>query len=192
MVFIKSKNILNYIIRLFCFSLVVKCAFFYIGGLMLFVFFPLFWIVFKIEILAVKTLNHYELMSYDEFDMFPSNFEINILVCLTAFISLYILAKVFGIFKKLDKLNFFVSLFIIVLISLMLIECGKIPYLVSDEIYANGLDYSGTMYLLIPAFLLYKFFNFLTQKFPTPFKQIGYFFSIEFYRDLYRKLKNKI
>ena len=43
------------------------------------------------------------------------------------------------------------------------------------------------------AWLLRKFFNFMTKKFPTPFKQIGYFFSVEFYRDLFKKIiKNRV
>ena len=47
------------------------------------------------------------------------------------------------------------------------------------------------VYTIIPAYLVFLFFNFLTKKFSTPFKQIGYFFSVEFYKDLYKKLLTK-
>jgi hypothetical protein len=48
------------------------------------------------------------------------------------------------------------------------------------------------MYSLIPAFLLYKFFGFLTKKYPFPFKKIGYYTSKEFPKDLYSKIKGKL
>lgn len=115
-------------------------------------------------------------------------------------VTTYWFAKILKIFKKLSVLNlgFLVEFFIIILISvisyfLLIIGFG-IPkdYLMTDIYKENTILTIIYTSSLIPAFLLYKFFNFLTRKFPTPFKQIGYFFSIDFYRDLYRKLKNKI
>ena len=189
MEFIENNKIIDYLIRLICFYVVVKFGFYYVGCLLAIVFIPLFFILSIAEDYVKKCLNYSQIGLFDSI-MFSEEF-ISIFVYLSAILTFYVLAKIFGIFKKLDKLNFFVSFFIIVLISLLLIKAGEIDFLVSNIVYENGLKYANTMYMLIPAFLLYKFFNFLTKKFPTPFKQIGYFFSIEFYKDLYKKLLNK-
>ena len=38
---------------------------------------------------------------------------------------------------------------------------------------------------------LYKYFQYLTKKHPTPFEKIGYYCSIEFYKGLFKKYKNE-
>ena len=125
-----------------------------------------------------------------KYDIIDYNFTFEI--CTIAFVTLYLLAKIFGIFKKLDKLNIFISLVIVSSISYLLILAGRMNFLVDEQTYQDGLEYAYTMYLLIPAFLLYKFFGFLTIKFPVPFKKIGYYTSIEFPKDLYIKIRKRI
>ena len=102
---------------------------------------------------------------------------------------MYIPAKIFGIFKIMEKYGLKIELTILIILSILI-------YLVINHtgISQNSLNDFGGIHLVrdfIFAWLFRKFFNFLTKKFPTPFKQIGYFFSIEFYKDLYKKLLNK-
>ena len=85
-------------------------------------------------------------------------------------LAIYCMAKIFGIFKLLDNMHIKNQILMVLFIS-------------------SIFEFSNlfTVFCFLPAWLLRKFFNFLTKKFPTPFKQIGYFFSLEFYKDLFRK-----
>ncbi len=147
-----SKNIEEYLLRVFCLILVAKCFFSNLVGVFGLIVLPIIIIemIFKPDLTQPDLETTIPVAEFTTFDMY-----------LLIFATLYILAKIFGIFKKLDKLNIFTSLIIVSEIS-----C-----------------------LLIPAFLLYKFFGFLTVKFPVPFKKIGYYTSIEFPKDLYSKIK---
>ena len=145
-----SKNIAEYLLRVICFMLTIKCCFFYLLGVLGLPALP----IVMLSILFLK-------LKYSEWQIINYNFYFEMFI--VSFVTLYILAKIFGIFKKLDKLNIFTSLIIVSEISCLL--------------------------TLIPAFLLYKFFGFLTIKFPVPFKKIGYYTSIEFPKDLYLKIK---
>jgi hypothetical protein len=178
-----SKNIAEYLLRVFCFILIIKYWFIEVSTIGLLLSTPIYILESLLETYRLKIQN----IKYDDFG------NITIFdICLIAFFTLYFLAKIFGIFKKLDKLNLFASFIIISVISYLLILVGRINFLVDEITYRNGLEYAYTMYLLIPAFLLYKFFGFLTQKFPFPFEKIGYYTSIEFPKDLYSKIKGKI
>ena len=42
---------------------------------------------------------------------------------------------------------------------------------------------------IFSAFLLNIFFNFLTKKFPKPFEKIGYICSVDFFKDIFKKVK---
>jgi len=176
-----GKNIVEYLLRVFCFILVVKCLFHNIGSIFVLLLFPIIFTLLIIMGIFIDTDNISEIQSW--------NIYTNVFVYVSSFFTLYFLAKIFGIFKKLDKLNIFVTLTIISIISYLLILVGRINFLVDEITYRDGLEYAYTMYLLIPAFLLYKFFGFLTQKFPFPFKKIGYYTSIEFVKDLCSKIK---
>ena len=121
-----------------------------------------------------------------------------VLVGTIAYISsLYFCAKIFGIFKFLEKHKLWIEIIGIVIISITMyfflqftspMPQGAAPAYTLKEHIQDVTTPATSFYL---AWLLKKFFNFLTKKFPTPFKQIGYFFSIEFYKDLYKKLLNK-
>ncbi len=174
-----SKNIVEYLLRVFCFLITVKFCFVYFADTLSLLALP-------IVIISLIYAN----IRHPENEIIDYNFTFEIYT--VSFVTLYFLAKIFGIFKKLDKLNLFASFIIISVISYLLILVGRINFLVDEITYRNGLEYAYTMYLLIPAFLLYKFFGFLTQKFPFPFEKIGYYTSIEFPKDLYSKIKGKI
>ena len=101
----------------------------------------------------------------------------------------YVIAKFCGLFKYFSQFKFWKSFLILLVISYIL------NYLITNNIHILPEKYiADDSYIpltIIPSYLVYLFFNFLTKKFPTPFKQIGYFFSVEFYKDLYKKVLNK-
>ncbi len=100
----------------------------------------------------------------------------------------YLAVKLCGLFKKINHLNFFSALFIVILTDILYcysktITIQLFPFKV---VFSNQLE---IFLVVLPCFIIFKFFNGLAETIPTPFKQIGYFFSIEFYKDLYKKLK---
>ena len=101
----------------------------------------------------------------------------------------YVIAKFCGLFKYFSQFKFWKSFSILLIISIIL----NYFYMLNLHTFQLNHNIKDTepVYTIIPAYLVYLFFNFLTKKFPTPFKQIGYFFSIEFYKDLFKKLINK-
>ena len=151
-----SKNIVEYLLRVFCFLITVKFCFVYFADTLSLLALP-------IVIISLIYAN----IRHPENEIIDYNFTFEIYTVSLSFI-------------------------IISVISYLLILVGRINFLVDEITYRNGLEYAYTMYLLIPAFLLYKFFGFLTQKFPFPFEKIGYYTSIEFPKDLYSKIKGKI
>ena len=100
----------------------------------------------------------------------------------------YVIAKIFGIFKYIDKLkNLITKFLVLILISFL---SSVILFI---KISNNGIDLplslhlSLTLFGLIPAYLLYKYFQYLTKKYPTPFEKIGYYCSIELYKSLFKR-----
>ena len=106
--------------------------------------------------------------------------------------SSYFFAKIFGIFKKLDGLNGWLSFLIILLISNIYLNTYN--YIDNNGLFGHNIkiSYSTIDWSLIPAFLLYKYFQYLTKKHPVPFEKIGYYFSIEFYKNIFDKLMSRI
>ena len=101
----------------------------------------------------------------------------------------YILAKLCGILKYFSQFKFWKSFLFLLVISVgyyyfayLNLHTFKLNY---EADTAGGMGISVT---IIISYIVYLFFNFLTKKFPTPFNQIGYFFSNEFYKDLYKKI----
>ena len=103
----------------------------------------------------------------------------------------YIIAKFCGIHKYFSQFKFWKSLIFLIITSALayyfcnLTSC-KFGFYVKENTYAEI-----SIYTIIPSYLTYLFFNFLTKKFPTPFRQIGYFFSNQFYIDMFRKIQKK-
>ncbi len=100
----------------------------------------------------------------------------------------YIMAKLFRIFKFIDNLKTgmlkkILFLILISMLSFLILLFTGFKYLDENERYII----SSSIFGLVPAFFLYKFFQYLTKKYPKPFKQIGYYCSIEFWKNLFFK-----
>ena len=104
----------------------------------------------------------------------------------------YVLAKLCGINKYFSQFKFWKSLIFLIIISTLAyyfcslnLHTFKFNF---EDINSNATE---SVITIIPSYLTYLFFNFLTKKFPTPFEQIGYFFSNKFYIDLFKKIRSK-
>ena len=113
-----------------------------------------------------------------------------IAIAIFMFIPFYVLPKICGLFKKLDNLNIFLAIIVILLVD--------IAYSYSQELTIQliplkfSLSKPDFTFWLIWFFFIYKFLNFLTRIFPVPFKKIGYIFSIELIKDIYKDVKKDI
>ncbi len=111
-----------------------------------------------------------------------------ILSILIWIIYLYISLKICGLFKKLDNLNFLNSLIFVIILNLIFnysinTTVQIIPFKIS---YTSG----SFLYIIIIYFIYYRILNWLGKKYPNTFGKIGYYFSIECYKNLFKKLKN--
>ena len=104
----------------------------------------------------------------------------------------YVLAKLCGINKYFSQFKFWKSLiFLIIISALAYYFCSLNLHTFRfnfEDINSGAMESVAT---IIPSYLTYLFFNFLTKKFPKPFEQIGYFFSNQFYIDMFRKIQKK-
>lgn len=104
----------------------------------------------------------------------------------------YIFAKICGLFKKLDSLKKWQGFLILFLISFLCYEIAdsfdKHRLVHSDII--GGIGFAG--FTLIPSYLFYLYLNHLTKKYPKPFEKIGYYTSIQFWKDIFKKLCNQL
>ena len=102
----------------------------------------------------------------------------------------YVIAKFCGLFKYYSQFKFWKSFLMLLILSFVL------NYFYMLNLHTFKLNYNikdtQDVYSIIPAYLVYLFFDFLTKKFPKPFEQIGYFFSIEFYKNLFKKYFNNL
>ncbi len=104
----------------------------------------------------------------------------------------YIIAKFCGIHKYFSQFKFWKSLiFLIIISALAYYFCCLDLYKFRFNVEESAYEELSAIYTVIPSYLTYLFFNFLTKKFPTPFEQIGYFFSNQFYIDMFRKIQKK-
>ncbi len=181
------KNILKFtgllIFIRYCFEKILI-----LGGICLFLF------MFFLEIISKP---FYKINEENLFLELIVNLSIAIVGIIAYISTLYICAKIFGIFKFLEKYKLWIEIIGIVLISIIMyfflqytspMPQGAAPAYTLKEHIHDVTTPAASFYL---AWLLRKFFNFLTKKFPTPFKQIEYFFSIEFYKDLLKKIMKK-
>ena len=104
----------------------------------------------------------------------------------------YVLAKLCGINKYFSQFKFWKSLiFLIIISALAYYFCSLNLHTFRfnfEDINSGAMESVAT---IIPSYLTYLFFNFLTKKFPKPFTKIGYFFSNQFYIDLFKKIQKK-
>ena len=125
-------------------------------------------------------------------EILNSYFDILLFIPLCSPFASYLLAKTFGMFNYIDnlKVNLFKKLLLLMLISILSFLILFIRYRISEDV-DFALKIASLIFTLIPVFLLYKYFQFLTKKCPIPFEKIGYYCSIEFYKGLFNKYKNK-
>lgn len=104
----------------------------------------------------------------------------------------YFMAKIFGIFRYIDELKkrIAIKIGILFLISLASFAIMFLRFKLDGDTNPAAF-YAFYIFGLVPAFFLYKYFNYLTMKYPVPFKKIGYYSSVEFYKDLWRKIRKK-
>ena len=104
----------------------------------------------------------------------------------------YFFAKICGLFKKLDNLKKGKRILIIILT----ITIGAITHAILDKFnissYENRFSFMLANYELIPAYLMHLFFNHLGKKHPGTFGRIGYYCSVEFYKEIFKKIITKI
>jgi len=105
-------------------------------------------------------------------------------------LTVYVIAKFCGLFKYLSQFKVWKSFSILLLLSVML----NYFFMLNLNTFKLNYNVKNTeiVYAIIPAYFVFLFLNFLTKKFPTPFEQIGYLFSFEFYKNLFKRIsKNK-
>ena len=104
----------------------------------------------------------------------------------------YFFAKICGLFKKLDSLKKGKRILIIILT----ITIGAITHAILDKFnissYENRFSFMLANYELIPAYLMHLFFNRLGKKHPHTFGRSGYYCSVEFYKEIFKKIITKI
>ena len=102
----------------------------------------------------------------------------------------YLIAKISGIFKKLDKLNFILGLIIICLLNCIL----NISLNFSIQTAPLKITYNpdgGFWYFYPLLFVYYRILNWLGKKFPNTLGKIGYYCSIELYKGLFKRITSK-
>lgn len=108
----------------------------------------------------------------------------------------YVYAKLFGLFKYVDefKICFILKCCAIAFLAVIIaFVSGIFNYLcLFKENGFYGIFFVGLPLLFMPfSFLMYKFFQFLTKKYPVPFEKIGYYSSIEFWRKTFSSFLGK-
>jgi len=121
-------------------------------------------------------------------NIFTHELEDELFIMMVAvFIYFYIVIKICGLFKKLDNLNFFLSLPIVILLDIIF-EIWI--FFTNIQIFPLKFSFHKPyfVYYIIIYYIIYKIFNILAKKFPMPFGRIGYYTSIEFWRSIAVKI----
>lgn len=118
-----------------------------------------------------------------------------ILLCITSPFVCYLTAKLFGMFSYIDKLKIALTFKVLLVALISFVSFGIMYFDIKsfDSFHVINISSHFPYFIfgLVPAFFLYKYFNYLTMKYPVPFKKIGYYSSVEFYKDLWRKIRKK-
>ena len=179
----------KYLARIVVYCLGIKYLYLYACILTLVLMFPFgFFIYYLLDYpLSVLLENYY---NYRHGFYFEDSAYIESYMIVISFFATYIMAKICGLFKKLDKVNFFVSLGIIIGITFLSYYFAEFKPTSTDDIYnLVSESFYPPAFVLIPCFILYKILYFLGKKYPIPFNRIGYYCSIEFFRDLIGKIR---
>ncbi len=177
----KQKTILEGIIRSCAFLIVVRELERYA---LIYITIPL---AYFVSICASAIMPEFNFPTSEEFDNAIVIPTIVFVIFICYAFNTYILAKLCGILKYFSQFKFWKSCFFLLIVSISLFYFYILNLHTFKLNYTHTLEAVGVL-TIIPAYVVYLFFNFLTKKFPTPFNQIGYFFSNEFYKDLYKKI----
>ena len=151
------------------------------------------------------------------FFYFDDDFGVAIIMSFGVVISIlpafYLIAKLLGLFESLERLKintFFKVLVVLFLDFLFTLVMAVLDYseltvqsrgsllsYLKDYYFSNSFSdifsfFNKTSFLfgLLLSYLFYRFFAFLTKRFPVPFEKIGYYSSREFWVCLMKRLKN--
>ncbi len=100
----------------------------------------------------------------------------------------YIFAKICGLFKEIDHLKKWQRFSIIIRVSVFCILLTEILCKFKNINFNFSISFGFAGYFLLPTYLLYIYLNHLTKKYIF-LQKLGHYFSAEFYKDLYLKLK---
>ena len=175
------KKIGKYILRIIIFSILVGGLFKYFEKI------PLS--LLNIHLTIPTTFENFFLAQMGENILIFAAIVFSFLVCIfSELIITYLLAKICGLFKEIDKLKNWQSFLIVAILAIFFFEFSNIlnsyKHIVSFNVRV-AYGYVGVF--LIPSYILYKYFKYLTKKYPIPFEKIGYYCSIEFYKGLFKK-----
>lgn len=137
-------------------------------------------------------LTYYKIDVADEI----TNSSANLTIMLNMIFLSYVYAKLCGLYKffknyKLWQRNLIFLLIILLVFPVAMFDFKNLK--VFDNFFFENKQVTVimTMFFAMIAFYLNLFFEFLTKKFPKPFEKIGYFFSIEFYKKIFKRKKLK-
>jgi len=128
------------------------------------------------------------------YEIINNNFDIFLLIPIFSPFACYILAKLFGIFKFINNLktNMLLKLFLLTILATFSFFILLIRFVYVYDYEAFGVLVAASIFCVIPEFFLYKYFQYLTKKHPKPFEKIGYYSSIQFWKDMINKIKSSI
>ena len=180
------KKIGKYILRIIIFSILVGGLFKYFEKI------PLS--LLNIHLTIPTTFENFFLTQMGENILIFVAIVFSFLVCIfSELIITYLLAKICGLFKEIDKLKNWQSFLIVAILAIFFFEFSNILNSYKHIISFNvRVAYGYVGVFLIPSYILYKYFKYLTKKHPTTFEKIGYYCSIEFYRGLFEKILSEI
>ena len=180
---IDNKHIKKYILKTILYIAFIYYIYIYLIGFFAIISVAIFVALNSIFEMLFSNYSEYQFIDLAIIVYFACFIVFSPIVC-------YVSAKIFGIFEYIDKLKKLIPKFLVLILISFLSSV-----ILFIKISNNGIDLplslhlSLTLFGFIPAFLLYKFFQFLTKKYPTPFEKIGYYCSVEFYKGLLSKIK---
>ena len=104
----------------------------------------------------------------------------------------YFYAKLCGLYKLFKNNKLWQRNLIFLLLAILVFPVAIFDFknfkIFDDFFYDNQyITIVATMFYAMFAFYINLFFEFLTKKFPKPFEKIGYWFSIVFFKNLFKK-----
>ena len=112
----------------------------------------------------------------------------NLLLHIIILFFTYFYAKLCGLYKIFQNYKFWKKLAIFTLMIILVYPVAMFDFK-NFKIFENFYNDNNNIIIILVSFniifalFLNILFNFLTKKFPTPFEKIGYFFSIEFWKN---------